>query len=168
MNVSRRDPWGQLWGCLTALRQHAARLRSLSQHEPLAQRGAGYPHAGLGRPHADEVREVLSAVQARLEEVRTLLPTVLPAGVPLPGIAATEAPQEVGRRVDTLIRLASTLAQEAFQPLPPLPPHAPPYLVEPPGHDLAGTKAVLLAGGIEEIATSVRTAMLSAVNAGSG
>ncbi len=92
-----------------------------------------------------------------------MIPTVLPSTAP-PGIAADERPDEIAKRVDTLGRLASTLAQEAFQPLPPLPPHAPPYLVEPPGHDLAGTKAVLLATGIEELTASVRNLMLSAAN----
>jgi hypothetical protein len=168
MTDPRRDHWGQLWRSLASLQQEAARLRRLSQHEPLAQVRPGYPRAGLSRPHADEVREVLAGIQAELEKVRTLLPIVLPAGTSLPGVPADEQPEKILARVDALSRLASTLAQEAFQPLPPLPPHAPPYLVEPPGHDLAGTKAVLLALGIEELAPSVRNAMLSAANAGSG
>jgi len=38
-------------------------------------------------------------------------------------------------------------------------------LVEPPGHDLAGTKAVLLAIGIERLTASLRNLMLAIANA---
>lgn len=161
MTELRHDQWMRLWQHLAALRESAARLRHLSHYEPLAQARTGYPRAGLGRSHADEVREVLNGIQHRLVEIRPLIPTVLPAEAP-PGIAAEERPSEIGKRADVLLRLTSTLAQEAFQPPPPLPPHAPPYLVEPPGHDLAGTKAVVLAAGIEELTASVRNLMLSA------
>jgi hypothetical protein len=153
--------WIDLWERLAALQGLARRLRQLSQHEPLAQMRPGYPRAGPRRSHADEVREVLDGIRRRLDEVRALLPTVLPAGPAPSGIAADEAPGTLGARVDALIRLASGLAQEAFQPPPKLPPHAPPYLVEPPGHDLPGTKAALLALGIEVLSEAVQNAMLA-------
>lgn len=147
------------------LREHARRLRHLSHEEPLAQRNPGYPKAGLGRSHADEVREVLSGIQRGLEQIRQGLPSVLPEATRVPGVAADERPDETAVRLDTLSRLVSTLAREAFQPLPPLPPHAPPYLFEPPGHDLAGTKAVLLAIGIERLTESLQNLMLAVANA---
>ncbi len=168
MTEARQDRWGQLWQSLAALQQHAARLREASQHEPLTQPRPGYPRAGLGRSHAGEVREVLRDIHTRLEELRILVPAVCPTGTSPAGLAADEAPEEIEKRADALSRLLSTLEREAFQPLPPLPPHAPPYLVEPPGHDLAGTKAVVLAVGIEALITAVRNAMLGAANAGPG
>jgi hypothetical protein len=164
MAAKHPSRWSETWNELTALREEARRLRHLSHEEPLAQHNPSYPKAGLGRPHADEVREVLSRIQRGLEEIRQGLPSVLPERTPLPGIAADEQPAEIAARLDALSRLAGTLAREAFQPLPPLPPHAPPYLFEPPGHDLAGTKAVLLAIGIEGVTTSIRNLMLAAVN----
>jgi hypothetical protein len=167
MAEQEQDRWTAVWQDVTALRAYAGRLRRLSQQDPLAQPRPGYPRAGLGRSHADEVREVLNGIGHRLERIRTALPTVLPSGL-LPGIAADERPTEIVKRVDALNRLTSTLAQEAFQPLPALPPHSPPYLVEPPGHDLAGTKAVLLAIGIEALTTSVLNLLVSAANAAPG
>lgn len=162
------EQWAEMWNELTALRSHARRLRHLSHEEPLAQHNPGYPKAGLGRSHADEVREVLSGIQRGLEQVRQGLPSVLSEGTSLPGVAADEQPTEIATRVDALSRLAETLAREAFQPPPPLPPHAPPYLFEPPGHDLAGTKAVLLAIGIERVTTTIRNLMLAVANATPG
>ena len=167
MAGQERDHWTVVWQDVAALRAYAGRLRHLSQQDPLVQPRPGYPRAGLGRSHADEVREVLTGIEHRLERIRSALPTVLPSGLP-PGIAADERPNEIAKRVDAMSRLTSTLAQEAFQPVPALPPHAPPYLVEPPGHDLAGTKAVLLAIGIEDLTTSVLNLLLSAANAASG
>jgi len=164
MTDAGQDRWGRAWQSLAALEQLAARLRELSQHEPLAQARPGYPRAGLGRSHSDEVRDILRDVHRRLEELRTLWPAVGPTGGSPTGAAPEEGPQEIATRLDGLSRLVATLEQEAFQPLPPLPPHAPPYLVEPPGHDLAGTKAVVLAVGIEALITSVRNAMLGAAN----
>jgi hypothetical protein len=164
MAAQHQARWSELWNELTVLREHARRLRHLSHEEPLAQHNPGYPKAGLGRSHADEVREVLSGIQRGLEQIRQGLPSVLPEGTQFPGIAADEQPKETAARLEALSRLAETLAREAFQPLPPLPPHAPPYLFEPPGHDLAGTKAVLLAIGIERVTTSIRNLMLAAAN----
>ena len=94
-----------------------------------------------------------------------MLPAALPPTLDLPGIAADEQPRVLAQRLEPLIRLASGLGEQAFQPSPPLPPHSPPYLVEPPGHDLAGTKAVQLATGIEGLAEAVRNVMLAAANA---
>lgn len=159
------DRWAEVWSDLTLLREYARRLRHLSHEEPLAQHNPGYPKAGLGRSHADEVREVLGGIQRCLEKIREALPSVLPSAARLPRVAADERPGETAARLDALSRLAETLAREAFQPLPPLPPHAPPYLFEPPGHDLAGTKAVLLAIGIERLTTSLRNLMLAVANA---
>lgn len=167
MPEQQRDPWTVVWQDVAALRADAGRLRHLSQQEPLAQPRPGYPRAGLGRSHADEVRDVLTGIEQRLERIRSALPTVVPSGLP-PGIAADERPPEIVKRADALRRLTSTLAQEAFQPVPALPPHSPPYLVEPPGHDLAGTKAVLLAVGIEDLTTSVQNLLVSAANAAPG
>ncbi len=164
MEETRHDQWTLMWQSLGSLREYATRLRHLSQLEPLAQPRPGYPRAGLGRSHADEVREVLSGIQHQFGHIRSALGSVLPSAAPPPWIAADEHPQEIMKRVDALSRLASTLAQEAFQPLPALPPHAPPYLVEPPGHDLPGTKAVLLAIGIEGLTATVRNLMLSNAN----
>lgn len=161
-----QERWIDLWQTIAALRAYAVRLRHLSQQEPLVQSRPGYPRAGLGRSHADEVREVLDGIQRRLEEIRAMIP-ILPAAPP-PGIAADERPDAIAKRVETLGRVAAALAREAFQPLPALPPHAPPYLVEPPGHDLAGTKAILLATGIEEVTASIRNLMLSAANLAPG
>jgi len=163
MAEMRNDHWINVWQDVAALHADAGRLRRLSQLEPLAQPRPGYPRAGLRRSHAGEVRELLHGIGHRLEALRGSLPAVLTSTLP-PGIAADEHPDEIAKRVDALSRLTSSLAQEAFQPLPALPPHSPPYLVEPPGHDLAGTKAVLLAIGIEDLTTSVRNLLLSAAN----
>jgi hypothetical protein len=162
------EHWSEMWDELTALRQQARRLRHLSHEEPLAQHNPGYPKAGLGRSHAGEVREVLDSIQRGLAKIRRELPSTLPESIPVIGVAAGEQPTEIAASLDALSRLAETLTREAFQPLPPLPPHAPPYLFEPPGHDLAGTKAVLLAIGIERLTTSLRNLMLAAANATPG
>ena len=157
--------WIRLWQILADLDEQARRLRYLSQHEPLAQPTPGYPRAGTHRSHAGEVRETLEDILARFEELRSLVSTALPPTLDLPGIAADEQPRALAQRLEPLIRLASGLNEQAFQPAPPLPPHSPPYLVEPPGHDLAGTKAVQLAIGIEGLAEAVRNVMLAAANA---
>ena len=157
--------WIRLWQILRDLDEQAKRLRSLSQHEPLAQPTPGYPRAGTHRSHAGEVRETLEGIRARLEELRAAVPAAVAPTLDLPGIAADEQPRALARRLEPLIRLASGLNEQAFQPAPPLPPHSPPYLVEPPGHDLAGTKAVQLAIGIEGLAEAVRNVMLAAANA---
>ncbi len=168
MAEAHPERWAEMWNDLTVLREHARRLRHLSHEEPLAQHNPGYPKAGLGRSRADEVREVLSGIQRGLEQVRHGLPSVLPEATHLSGVAADEHRGEIAARLEALSRLAETLAREAFQPLPPLPPHAPPYLFEQPGHDLAGTKAVLLAIGIERLTTSLRNLMLAIANATAG
>jgi len=146
------------------LQELARRLRRLSQEEPLLQPRPGYPRAGLGRSHADEVRETLDGVASSLEEIKRRLPEVLPAGARPLGVSADEDPRVVAERLETLIRLVAGLKKEAFQPPPPLPPVTPPYLVEPPGHDLAGTKAVVLAAGIEQIVSTIQTLILALLN----
>ncbi|HKV44272.1 MAG TPA: hypothetical protein VJT32_06295 [bacterium] len=155
--------WAQLWQSLAALQDQATRLRHLSQREPLVQWRPGYPRAGTSRSREGEVRDLLEELPRRLADVRTLAPTVL-APDPNPGLAADEHAGAVAARLETLIRLAAGLKEQAFLPAPDLPPHAPPYVVEPPGHDLAGTKAVLLALGIEEVVLAIRNAMLAAAN----
>jgi hypothetical protein len=148
---------------VSALAAAAARLRHLSRWEPLAQHRPGYPRAGLRQSHDAEVREVLESIQRKLEEVAMLAPAVLPAD-PLPGMGADERRDDLTKRAATLRRLAAALATEAFQPPPPLPNHAPPYVVEPPGHDLPGTKAVLIAAGLESLTTSLGNLLLAAAN----
>ena len=157
--------WIRLWQILADLDEQARRLRYLSQHEPLAQPTPGYPRAGTHRSHAGEVRKALEDILARFEELRSLVPAALSPTLDLPGIAADEHPHALAQRLEPLLRLASGLREQAFQPAPPLPPHSPPYLVELPGHDLAGTKAVQLAVGIEGLADAVRNVMLAAANA---
>ena len=164
MPTIRPAQWDELWQSLAVLQDRARQLRRLSQQEPLAQRRPDYPRAGTSRSHEGEVRALLGEILTRLEEVRTLLPTGLAGDPPSPGLAGDEHPRAVAARLDPIIRLVAGLKEQAFQPAPELPPHAPPYLVEPPGHDLAGTKAVVLALGIEGLVMSIRNAMLAAVN----
>ena len=101
--------------------------------------------------------------QAFAETIR-LLPAVLPDGAAPPGVAADEAPAALAARLSTLERLTAALVREAFEPLPPLPPHAPPYLVTIPGHDLPGTKALLLGNGVLETVSALRNALVAAAN----
>ncbi len=178
----QEQAWGSLWQCLGRLQDAAARLRRLSQQEPLLQARPDYPRARIGSSHADEVRDVLNETVQGLTAIRRLLPVALPrvpapageaapygAGRP-PGVAADESLGEIAARAEALLRMATSLQQEAFQPPPPLPPHAPPYLAlsEPPGHELAGTKAVLLSLGLESVVAALRNALLGAVNRGRG
>ena len=95
----------------------------------------------------------------RLRQAQGVFPAVINLEGPRIG-----PPAALSARTEALIRLASQLKDEALRPIPSLPPHAPPYLVEPPGHDLAGTKAVLLATGIEELANEIRNIMLAEAN----
>ncbi len=166
MDEKDESSWQSLWNSLAALQEFARRLRHLSQVEPLLQARPDYPRARITRSHAGEVWDVLEGIAATLTEVKALLPQVLPDMRRSPGVAPEEEPRAVEGRIDTLARLVATLQREAFQPLPRLPPHSPPYLVEPPGHDLAGTKAVLLSFAIDETTTALRNALLSALNDG--
>jgi hypothetical protein len=166
----KEEAWTALWRGLDALQDGARKLRRLSQEEPLLKARPDYPRARLGRSHADEVRDVLDDVARHLEEIRNLVPQALPTWAAdssdsnPPGVASGEAPQVMLTRIQTLGRLAASLKQEAFQPPPTLPPHAPPYLSEPPGHDLPGTKAILVSGGIESVVTALRNLLLGAAN----
>jgi hypothetical protein len=153
------EKWNTLWRTLGDLQNSAKRLRHLAQLDPLVQPRPGYPHPGTHRSHAGEVQIVIEAVIERLVQAQALFPAVIDLQGPWIG-----PPAALGARIEALIRLASQLKDEALRPLPSLPPHAPPYLVEPPGHDLAGTKAVLLATGIEGLAAEMRNIMLAEAN----
>ena len=151
--------WTTLWQMLGDLQNSAKRLRHLAQLDPLVQPRPGYPHPGTHRSHAGEVCAVINAIIEHLVQAQALLPAVIDLEGPWIG-----PPAALAARTEALIRLASQLKDEALRPIPSLPPHAPPYLVEPPGHDLAGTKAVLLATGIDELANEIRNIMLAEAN----
>jgi hypothetical protein len=158
--------WRQLWSALAVLEARARDLRRLSQEEPLKKPRPDYPHTGVGRSHGEELRRVFTDVDDALAEAIRLLPAALPDGsIPPAGIPADEAPSALGQQLGTLQKLAATLAREAFEPLPPLPPHAPPYLVTIPGHDLPSSKALALGHRLAETVAAVRNALLAAANA---
>lgn len=156
--------WRQLWGALNVLEARARDLRRLSQEEPLLKPRPDYPHAHVGRSHADELRAVFAELATAFADANRLLPAILPNGAAPPGVSADEGPAALAGRLAALERLTSSLAREAFEPPPTLPPHAPPYLVTIPGHDLPGTKAMLLGQGIAEIVASLRNALVAAAN----
>jgi hypothetical protein len=160
--------WTQLWKALAVLESRALDLRRLSQVEPLKKARPDYPHAGVGRARDDEVRAVCAELAQAFAETRRLLPVVLPDGTAPPGVAADETPAALAARVSALEKLTANLARGAFEPLPPLPPHAPPYLVTLPGHDLPGSKALLLGSGILETVGALRNALVAAANASPG
>lgn len=160
--------WKQLWKALEVLESRALDLRRLSQVEPLKKARPDYPHAGIGRSHDDELRAVFADLAQAFAEMNRLLPVVLPDGTAPPGVVADETPAALAARVSTLEKLTANLAREAFEPLPPLPPHAPPYLVTLPGHDLPGSKALLLGSGILETVGAFRNTLVAAANASPG
>jgi hypothetical protein len=153
----------QLWKAIDALAARAHDLRRLSQEEPLNKARPDYPHTGVRRSRDEELRGVFADLERTFAETSRLLPSALPDGT-APGGIADETPAALGSRLSTLEKLTASLAKEAFAPLPPLPPHAPPYLVTLPGHDLPGTKALLLGNGILETVTAIRNALLAAAN----
>lgn len=157
--------WRQLWGALDVLEARARDLRRLSQEEPLLKPRPDYPHVHVGQSHADELRRVLADLATAFADANRLLPMILPDAAAPSGRAADEGRAALTGRLAALERLTAGLAREAFEPLPTLPPHAPPYLVTIPGHDLPGTKAMLLGHGIAEIVASLRNALLAAANA---
>jgi hypothetical protein len=158
-------PTGQsLWRRVDDLQEHARRLRGLSQLEPLLQARPDYPRFRIGRSHADEVREALEGISWAVAEIQRLLPHVLPRARRPPGTSAEDDPDVLARKVAALARIAGNLQEEAFEPPPQLPPHAPPYLAEAPLHDFVGSKAVLLAQEIDEVAGTLRNTVLSAFN----
>ena len=161
------EAWKQLWRVLDALEARARDLRRLSQEEPLRNARPDYPHAGVRRSHDDEVRAVFADLAKAFAEVSRLLPTVLPNGFDDMVVPADETPAALAGRLSTLEKLTAGLAREAFAPPTPLPPHAPPYLVTIPGHDLPGTKALLLGNGIKETVTALRNTLVAAANAAS-
>ncbi len=159
------DAWGSLWRCLDALQDSARRLRRLSQEEPLVQARPDFPRARIGGSHGDEVRRVLETVAQRLEEARQSVPQVLGGGGTSIGVPPEEAPDAITKRLAALSRMGESLMQDAFQPQPALPKHAPPYLAEAPKRMPAGSKAVMLSDGIEEVVAALRNALLAEANA---
>ncbi|HLW48711.1 MAG TPA: hypothetical protein VKW09_13210 [bacterium] len=158
--------WRQLWSALVVLETRARDLRRLSEEEPLKKPRPDYPHAGVGRAHDEELRGVFADLDRALTDVIRLLPAALPDGSePAVGVVADETPAALARRLATLQKLTADLARAAFEPLPPLPPHAPPYLVTIPGHDLPSSKALALGHGLAETVTALRNALLAAANA---
>jgi hypothetical protein len=156
--------WRQLWNALDVLERRARDLRRLSQEEPLRKARPDYPNAHVGRSQDDEVRAVFAEMGTALTEAQRLLPSVVRAGAAPAGIDREEAPETLAARLAALEKLTASLARETFEPLPALPPHAPPYLVTLPGHDLPGSKAPALAQGIDDTVASLRNAMLAAAN----
>lgn len=154
----------ETWTALELLERRAHDLRRLSQYEPLKKARPDYPHTGVGRSYDDEVRAVFADLARAFVETRRLLPTVLPDGAAPPGAVSDEAPSALADRLAALETLAVTLAREAFEPLPPLPPHAPPYLVTLPGHDVPSSKALILGNGILEIVGALRNALVATAN----
>jgi hypothetical protein len=162
---SATPSWDPLWHRLDELDEAARALRRLSQEEPLLQARPDYPRApGPRRSYAGELRDTLERVRSGIAEVRRLVAEALPPGPPHAGLLPEEAPEALDARLAGLAKLAETLLVEAFEPLPPLPKHAPPYVLESPRHDLAGSKAIYLSYGLEEAAASIRNAMLSRAN----
>lgn len=165
MSAIDETDWSRIWNTLDVLDARARDLRRLSQEEPLKKARPDYPHTGVGRSHEDELRAVFADLAQAFAETARLLPALLPEGATPPGVAADEAPAALAARLSALERLTAGVAREAFEPPPPLPPHAPPYLVTIPGHDLPGTKALLLGNSILETVAALRNALLAAANA---
>ena len=124
---------------------------------------AGYSVAWDGE--WDLTNVVFADLGRTFREARRLLPAVLPDGAAPPGSASDDAPSALADRLAALEKAASALTREAFEPLPPLPPHAPPYLVTLPGHDIPSSKALILGNGILEIVGALRNALVAAANA---
>jgi hypothetical protein len=156
-----------LWRSLDALTDHARHLRHLCQQEPLLQARPDYPRPRSAPLHADELRKVFQGLREHLETVTGALAAVFPDSRVPPGIAPDETPRAIRAKLGALARLASTLETEAFQPPPPLPRHAPPYLAEAPSRDLVGSKAMLLSHGIDEAVAALRNSLLGVLNADS-
>lgn len=153
-----------LWRALDALADHARRLRHLCQDEPLLQARPDYPRPRSAPSHAEDLRKVFQGLREHLETVTGALASVFPDSRVPPGVAPEETPRAIRAKLGALARLLNTLETEAFQPPPPLPRHAPPYLAEAPSHDLAGSKAVLLSYGIDEAVATLRNSLLGALN----
>ena len=154
----------QLWKALDALAAQAHDLRRLSQEEPLHKARPDYPHTGVHRSHEQELRGVFAGLEKTFAETSRLLPTALTDGTTPSGGVTDETPAALASRLSTLEKLTANLAKEAFAPLPPLPPHAPPYLVTLPGHDLPASRALFLGNEILETVTAIRNALLAAAN----
>lgn len=162
---SKVSAWEPLWQRLDRLAGAARALRRLSQEEPLLQARPDYPRPPVPRrSYADELRDTLERVRAGVADVRRLLADALPPGPNPAGLLPDETPEALDRRLAGLAKLADTLLVEAFEPLPPLPKHAPPYVLESPRHDLAGSKAIFLSYGLEEAMASIRNGLLTRAN----
>jgi hypothetical protein len=160
------DNWRQLWQVLDVLEARARDLRRLSQEEPLRKARPDYPNAHVGRSHDDEVRAILAGLTAAFAEARRLLAAVLPDATAVPaGASSEETPETLAGRLTALEKLTTALGREAFEPVPALPPHAPPYLVTIPGNELPGSKALLLGQGTADAVTVIRNAMIATANA---
>lgn len=155
--------WDALWQCLAVLQDGARKLRHLSQQEPLLQSRPDFPRARTGRSHAEELREVLDGLLRQMEDARRLIPEVFADGISAGGLAADEAPQAMAERLAALLRMTVTVKNDAFQPPPPLPKHAPPYLAGAPP-PLAGSRALLLSAGLDEVVAGLRNALLAVAN----
>lgn len=164
--LSDERAWQALWQRLDGLGAFAEALRRLSQEEPLVQARPDYPRAPRVRvSHADELRRTLEGIRRVVFDLQPLVAAALPDGERSAAVLPEDAPAAVDKRLGELARLCETLSIEAFEPLPPLPKHAPPYVLESPRHDLAGSKAVYLSYALEEIVASLRNALLSRANA---
>jgi hypothetical protein len=162
---SNPSAWASLWQLLDRLEGAARALRRLSQEEPLLQARPDYPRPPAPRrSYAEELRETLERVRGGIADVRRLLADALPPGTHPAGLLPDETPEALDRRLAGLAKLADTLLVEAFQPPPALPKHAPPYVLEAPRHDLAGSTAIFLSYGLEETTSSIRNSLLSRAN----
>ena len=159
--------WKQLWITLDVLERRGRDLRRLSQEEPLKKARPDYPRAGAGRSHDDELRGAFADLEKAFAETIRLLPAALRDGAVPPVVPADETQAALAGRLSALQKFTTALATQAFEPLPPLPPHAPPYLVTIPGHDLASSKALLLGNGIIDTVTALRNTLVAAANAAS-
>jgi hypothetical protein len=115
--------------------------------------------------HSDDLRRTLEGIQRAVFDLQPLVAGALPDGDRSAAVLPEETAAGIDRRLGALARLCDTLLVEAFEPPPPLPKHAPPYVLESPRHDLAGSKAVYLSYALEEIVASLRNALLSRANA---
>jgi hypothetical protein len=164
-SVQEGSAWQAMWRDLAVLEDGARRLRRLSQEQPLLQPRPDYPRTRIGTSHADELRTLLGTITETLDDVLRLLPAALPHGAPPSAMAADETPPVIRERLASLRTLAATLATEAFEPPPLVPPHAPPYLASSPARGMPASRAVALCLALDGVVASLRNVMLGTVNA---
>jgi len=165
MTVQEDRAWQVMWQDLAVLEDGARHLRRLSQEQPLLQPRPDYPRTRTGTSHADELRTVLGTITDTIDDVLRLLPAAPPSSHPPAGLAADETPAIIREQLTSLRALAAMVMAEAFQPPPPLPAHAPPYLASSPPRGMPAPKAVALCLGLDGIVASLRNAVLGTVNA---